>query len=917
MHRVLGNNPLLTYMIDDGTAEDSIGLTAGGTFVACNSFPVTGGNNVITSISIAWGTPLFPDPTLNGLSYTAVLWSDPNGDGSPTDAVVLAMAPGVISQQGTNTFITSNIPPTMVTTANFFVGFLITHNAGQFPAAFDEDPPTLPNRSWIDLTSNINDLSGSAPIESFGLVGNWLIRADGNTGGPTPTGTPSPTATATATPCTAQYTVDQIGGSIVPGDTDTGNHADDGTTPVTLPFSFTLYDQTFTAANVDSNGTFQFMTPSSIFTNTCLPDTSRTYLIFPYWDDLRTDANTGCASFPGGNCGVFTSISGTAPNRIFNIEWRAVYFATPTTTANFEVRLYEGQNRFDVVYGAVANGNTSATAGVQRNGAPDFTQYFCNGTGGAATGGQSYVLQPCGSPTPTPTASPSCTPAWQNEPAMVNARRNAATAVVGSNLYAITGFNAAPDYTNANESFNGTSWTAMAPIPTPHAQARAAVVGNKIYVPGGFNSVSFGGPLPFMQIYDTVADTWSAGMDMPASLGGVATAAFNGLVYVIAGYTNPFPTATNAVYIYDPVANSYTTGAPMPAPQGNVAGVLLNGEIYVVGGGQAPGAQYAYDPATNMWRTIAAIPTSDGTCQSDNGFVLDNELWIVGCLGLPINQQVWIYNPGSNMWRAGPQYNVDHQGPGAALFNTRGFVVGGGAAGGGSTAVESFGPCPGGSPTPTPTASPSCTPGTVVLQGSIDGGDPVHNSLNGALSSCAVSPACPGELIGDFHYDMYQLSNPSSSPVCITVTLSDPTCIYSEVYLGSFDPGNACTNYLADSDLNPSVLGNGARQRHHRCSGRRIPRRCRLPKLYRHGRRVGQLRVADADTNGNSDCDTNRYVYANSDGNRDSNGNSYVYADCNCNCHGNSDGNCDCGAAAYTDAPAASHAASTPISSSS
>ena len=49
------------------------------------------------------------------------------------------MAPGVISQQGTDTFITTVIPPTMVTTTNFFVGFLITHTAGQFPAAFDED----------------------------------------------------------------------------------------------------------------------------------------------------------------------------------------------------------------------------------------------------------------------------------------------------------------------------------------------------------------------------------------------------------------------------------------------------------------------------------------------------------------------------------------------------------------------------------------------------------------------------------------------------------------------------------------------------------------------------------------------------------------------------------------------------------
>jgi hypothetical protein len=58
---VIGNNPLLTYVIDDGTAEDSVGLTAGGSFVAVNSFPVDiRGNNVITSISIAWGHSALP-----------------------------------------------------------------------------------------------------------------------------------------------------------------------------------------------------------------------------------------------------------------------------------------------------------------------------------------------------------------------------------------------------------------------------------------------------------------------------------------------------------------------------------------------------------------------------------------------------------------------------------------------------------------------------------------------------------------------------------------------------------------------------------------------------------------------------------------------------------------------------------------
>ena len=43
-------------------------------------------------------------------------------------------------------------------------------------------------------------------------------------------------------------------------------------------------------------------------------------------------------------------------------------------TANLELRLYEGQTRFDVIYGTVTNGNTSATAGVQKNNTA-FDQY--------------------------------------------------------------------------------------------------------------------------------------------------------------------------------------------------------------------------------------------------------------------------------------------------------------------------------------------------------------------------------------------------------------------------------------------------------------------------------------------------------------------------------------------------------------
>jgi len=192
--------------------------------------------------------------------------------------------------------------------------------------------------------------------------------------------------TVSGCPPSDHYTISSITASIVPGTVDTGNHCDDCTTTIALPFPYTLYDQTYTSLNVDSNGTEQFGSNSSTFTNTCLPFTTHPYIILPYWDDLY-NVNSGF--------GIFTSISGTAPNRIFNIEHRSQYFPG-SGSANFEVRLYEGQTRFDVIYGTVTNGNTSATAGVQKSDSPaTFDQYFCNGSGNPATGAQSYVLTPC------------------------------------------------------------------------------------------------------------------------------------------------------------------------------------------------------------------------------------------------------------------------------------------------------------------------------------------------------------------------------------------------------------------------------------------------------------------------------------------------------------------------------------------
>ena len=177
------------YAIDDGTAENSSGFIGGGDIIALNSFTVLPGAETITSLSIAWGSPNFPDPTLDGLPYLAVIWSDPNGNGDPIDGHVLGTASGVISSQGTDMFLVTDLART-IPGSSFFVGLMVNHGPVQYPAAIDSTSPILRGRSYVAGTEagyghgDIYDLANNRlvplAIDSY----NWLIRADGTSSSP-------------------------------------------------------------------------------------------------------------------------------------------------------------------------------------------------------------------------------------------------------------------------------------------------------------------------------------------------------------------------------------------------------------------------------------------------------------------------------------------------------------------------------------------------------------------------------------------------------------------------------------------------------------------------------------------------------------------------------------------------------------
>jgi predicted extracellular nuclease len=146
---------------------------------------------------------------------------------------------------------------------------------------------------------------------------------------------------------------------------------------IPLPFTYTLYNTAYNSVNASNKGNLQFNTSSTTGENTCLPTTALGDAIMPYWDALNTNIND--------TMGIYTSTTGTAPNRVFNIRWKAG-FERSDARVEFEVLLYEGQPRFEIIYGAMTATGSSATVGVQKGDGTRFTQYECNTAGTIQSG---------------------------------------------------------------------------------------------------------------------------------------------------------------------------------------------------------------------------------------------------------------------------------------------------------------------------------------------------------------------------------------------------------------------------------------------------------------------------------------------------------------------------------------------------
>jgi len=75
---------------------------------------------------------------------------------------------------------------------------------------------------------------------------------------------------------------------------------------------------------------------------------------------------------------------------------------------------------------------------------------------------------------------------------------------------------------------------------------------------------------------------------------------------------------------------------------------------------------------------------------------------------------------------------------------------------------------------------------------------------DGIVASCGQPKAWPGDFPGSYHYDAYGFVNDSGADACVTVELAASGNAHASAYLGSFDPGNIQSNYVADAGSSSS-----------------------------------------------------------------------------------------------------------------
>jgi N-acetylneuraminic acid mutarotase len=512
---------------------------------------------------------------------------------------------------------------------------------------------------------------------------------------------------------------------------------DDNFAPVTLPFPFSFYGQTYTSGNVCTNGFITFGTGTCPFVNSGIPSAGTpNNAIYPFWDDLFVDPPTAS---------MFTSTLSN-PNR-FVIEWRNVrFFGDFSRRLDVEVILYENGQILTQYRNIADDGRergNSATLGIENASGTVAFQYSLNeAVIGSPTFAIRYLLPPSGfveghvtdandglgiggatvkalqngnvvrqtstdpsgfyrmmlpvgdytieaSKTNYETGSANVSIAEDQTVTQDFSLRTPRGEVDPTSLEFVVQRNETQTQTltlsntgglpmtwDVKESGGGTA------LPSRHQGSKLLNVKlskDELADPGwlGNRTRTFG---PRVDAGPPLAPTWSTIANYPVPIMDNSADFIDGKEYSVGGFNFALG-VTNTGNVYDPGTNTWAPIANMPVAREKPGVAAVNGLLYVTGGWDDFGNPIArtdvYDPSTNSWSTVAPNPSPTA---APGVAVLDGKIYAVGgCADSFCTPSATVvrYDPGSDSWDTVAPYPTTDSWESCGGINGRVYCAGG------------------------------------------------------------------------------------------------------------------------------------------------------------------------------------------------------------------------------------------------
>lgn len=230
-------------------------------------------------------------------------------------------------------------------------------------------------------------------------------------------------------------------------------------------------------------------------------------------------------------------------------------------------------------------------------------------------------LFPTASPLPTVISQAAPTPLvlqrWTDKPSLPSPRKGMGAAEYGGAFYLIGG-ESTTGIDGALLRFDpiANAWETLVEKPTPVTDVQAALIGEKIYVPGG--RMPGGKSTDRLEVYDPRENRWETRASLPAAVSAYALAPFEGKLYLFGGKDGDEYLST--VFAYDPETDQWSERAPLTSPRAFAGAAVIGGRIHLLGGydGEKPlTLNEAYFPARDedaetggqrAWESFAPLP---------------------------------------------------------------------------------------------------------------------------------------------------------------------------------------------------------------------------------------------------------------------------------------------------------------------